>query len=43
MSIGLAYVFADKEKRKTSVSSLMAGEFSNGSAHLATMSFKYRF
>lgn len=42
MSVGFAYVFADKEKRRVNNSNI-EGEFSNGSAHLATMAFKYRF
>jgi len=42
MSIGFAYVFTDKEKRKVNNANAV-GEFSNGSAHLATMAFKYRF
>lgn len=42
MSVGFAYVFADKEKRRVNNSNAN-GEFSNGSAHLATMAFKYRF
>ncbi|MDR0468212.1 MAG: outer membrane protein transport protein [Campylobacteraceae bacterium] len=42
MSIGAAYVFTDKEKRKIDHDGV-AGEFKDGSAHLATMTFKYRF
>lgn len=42
MSIGFAYVYADKDKRSV-YNNYAQGEFSDGSAHLATMSFKYRF
>ncbi|MDR1460033.1 MAG: outer membrane protein transport protein [Campylobacteraceae bacterium] len=46
MSIGMAYLFSDKEKRdvKNSVPPAgLNGKFTDGGAHLVNMSFKYRF
>ncbi|MDR1614102.1 MAG: OmpP1/FadL family transporter [Campylobacteraceae bacterium] len=42
MSIGMAYLFSNKEDRGA-VNSNINGTFSDGSAHLVNMSFKYRF
>ncbi|MFV0481439.1 MAG: OmpP1/FadL family transporter [Campylobacteraceae bacterium] len=42
MSVGLAYLYSDKEKRRVS-NALNQGEFSNGGAHLVSASLKYRF
>lgn len=42
MSIGAAYLFSDKEKRSVQNNDIH-GTTSKGGAHLATISFKYRF
>ncbi|MDR2789626.1 MAG: outer membrane protein transport protein [Campylobacteraceae bacterium] len=44
MSIGVAYLFSDKEKRGITNNNYgLNGTFMDGGAHLVNMSFKYRF
>ncbi|MDR1008247.1 MAG: OmpP1/FadL family transporter [Campylobacteraceae bacterium] len=44
MSIGMAYLFSDKEERNIATNQYgVNGKFTDGSAHLLNMSFTYRF